>query len=200
MPEELKKFIETFSKIPSLGPRQTTRLAFYFADLPKKDFKNLVEIFQNLEEIDHCPRCFFVKKKNEKFCKICSDEKRNKKIIALVEKGTDILTIEKIKKFNGVYFILGKLAEKGIIDEELRERIKKLHQIIRNELNRKVEEIIIAISPTPIGDFTSNIIKNEFSKYAKKISRLGRGLPEGAEIEFADENTLLFSFEKREYD
>jgi len=199
MPEEIKRFIEYFSKIPTLGPRQTTRLAFYLADLPKKDLTNLLKVFQGLENIDQCPQCFFIKKRDENLCRICSDQSRNPYNIAIVEKATDVITFEKIKKFNGNYFILGKLAEKGIVDDELKKRFKKLHNLIDKKLGGRVEEIIIAISPTPIGDFTANLIKKEFGKYTPKISRLGRGLPEGAQLEFTDETTLLFSFEKRDY-
>jgi recombination protein RecR len=197
MPEEIKNLIEYFSEIPTLGPRQAARLVFYLSDIPKDEFKKISGAFSKLSNIDKCERCFFFKKKNEKLCSICSNSSRSPYTIAIVEKTTDLLTIEKMKKFNGHYLILGKLAEKGVLDEETKKRIQKLKERIIKELNGKAEEIIIALSPTSIGDFTAQIIKEEFKNLASKITRLGRGLPSGADLEFTDETTLLFSFENR---
>lgn len=197
MPEELNNFITYLSEIPSLGPRQATRLAFYLLDLPPEQLKKLQNSLLALTSIDKCPRCFFVKRKEEKYCHICSDPKRYPQVIAIIEKSTDLLTIEKSKIFKGHYFILGKLAEKGVLDEETKYKLQVLKQRIINELNGKAEEIIIALSPTAIGDFTAGLIKEIFEDYANKITRLARGLPSGADLEFADEITLLSAFEKR---
>lgn len=197
MPEEIEKLIEYFSHIPTIGPRQAARLVFYLSDMPKTEFQKIANAFSNLKEVDKCERCFFFKHKSEKFCSICSNKLRNPRNIAIVEKTTDLLTIEKMKKFDGHYLILGKLAEKGILDEETKKRLNKLKQRILKELQGKANEIIIALSPTAIGDFTAGIIKEEFKNLANKISRLGRGLPSGADLEFTDEVTLTFSFENR---
>jgi len=198
MPEEIKKFIEYFSKVPPLGPRQAARLAFYLSDMPKQNLKKLVEVISDLTNLDKCERCFFIKKQGEKYCNICGDESREIKNVAIVEKMTDLITFEKMKRFNGQYLVLGKLLEKGVLDEETRKRLNKLKERIKKEMGGAANEIIIAIGPTAVGDFTAHIIKEEFKNLAKSITRLGMGLPSGADLEFTDETTLLVSFEKRE--
>ncbi len=197
IPEEIKRFIDRFSKLPILGPRQATRLAFFFLQMEKVDLENTVAALEGLTKLDVCERCFFVKERNEKLCRICSDPERDSHIVAVVERETDLLTFEKISKFNGHYLILGNLAEKGILGQEQKDRLEKLKERIKKELGGKAEEIIVALNATSIGDFTSDLIREDFKNLAKKITRLGRGLPTGGEVEFADETTLLHSFEKR---
>lgn len=197
IPEEIKKFIDRFSKLPILGPRQATRLAFYLLGEDQGTIKNLEEALKGLASLGICERCFFVKENGDKLCRICSDPKRNPGVIAILEKATDLMTFEKINKFNGQYLVLGKLAERGILEPLQKSRLAALKERIRKELGGKAEEIIVALSATAIGDFTSDLIREEFKDLSKKITRLGRGIPTGGEIEFADETTLLHSFEKR---
>ncbi|MCL4400264.1 toprim domain-containing protein [Patescibacteria group bacterium] len=197
IPKEIKKFVDYFSKLPLLGPRQATRLAFYLLESDKSSLKNLSEAMSDLLKLDRCARCFFIKEENEKLCPICSDEKRSPTVIAIVEKETDLMTFEKMSKFKGQYLVLGKLAEKGILEQTQKARLEKLKSRIKSELGGSADEIIIALNATAIGDFTSDIIREEFKNLSKKITRLGRGLPTGGEVEFADETTLLHSFEKR---
>ncbi len=197
IPEEIKKFIDCFSKLPILGPRQATRLAFYLLKEDKSKLKGLHDALAGLSHLSVCEQCFFIKEDGSALCRVCSDPKRNPKVIAIVEKETDLMTFERINKFNGHYFVLGKLAEKGILEPLQKSRLAALKERIRKKLGGKVEEIVIALSATAIGDFTSDLIRETFKDLSKKITRLGRGIPTGGEIEFADEITLLHSFEKR---
>lgn len=196
-PEAIKKFIDLFSKLPSIGPRLATRLAFYLINLDANTLSNIELAVKNLKKINRCERCFFLKESYQKICSICADPKRNKAIIAVVEKETDILTIEKTGYFKGNYLILGDLPERGILESFQKLRFQSLKNRIKNELDGKAKEIIIAVSQNTFGDFISDIIRQEFKNYAEKISRISRGIPTGGEIEFADEETIRNSFDRR---
>ena len=128
-------------------------------------------------------------------CEICKDPRRNKTLICLVEKETDLIPLEKTKKYQGLYFILGgalgAFKKSGI--EKL--RIRELERRIKN--NPEIEEIIIAVNPTTGGEATALYLERLLKPYNKKITRLGRGLPMGSELEYADEETLSSALESR---
>lgn len=197
LPTAFSNFIKYFSKLPSIGPRMAIRLAFYFIGLDKSSFMELENSFVGLNHLNRCGECFFIKNADEKICNTCSDPKRNKNLIAIVEKDIDILSLEKTKKFNGHYFILGALAEKGIFESQQKLRLEHLKNRIQKELNGKIGEIIVAVSPNSFGDVTFNLLSKELGHLTEKITRLGRGLPTGGEIEFADEETLGNALDNR---
>ena len=194
LPQPIKNFIEIVSKLPSIGPRQATRLAFYLINSGKNEIENLEKAVDDLKRLKTCERCFFIYTES---CPICSDKNRNKEVIAIVEKETDLISLEKTGKFNGQYLILGGLAKNGVLDPNQRLRLKNLAERIKKEFGGSVKEIIIALNPTTFGDFTGTLIEQEFKPLAQKISRLAKGVPTGGEIEFADEETLLSALEGR---
>ncbi len=209
LPEPIKNFIEIFSKLPSIGPRLATRLSFYLVNSGKNEIENLEKSISNLKKLKTCERCFFIYTDN---CPICSDKNRVKDIIAIVEKETDLISLEKTGKFHGQYLVLGGLAKNGELNPNQRLRIKSLAERIKKEFpstsgeqsrttgsgqNGKAKEIIIALSPTTFGDFTGSLIEQELKTSAQKISHLAKGVPTGGEIEFADEATLLSALEGR---
>jgi recombination protein RecR len=136
-----------------------------------------------------------------KICEICSNPSRDKNQLAVVEKETDLFSLEKTRKYKGLYFILG-----GTVSHLKEEEIKKLRT---NELLNRVQnpqkfgvkadfkEIILAINPTTEGEATTLYLERKLKPLGKKISRLGRGLPTGAELEYADEETLRSALESR---
>ena len=200
MPNDpIKNFADLFSKLPSIGPRQATRLAFYIATLGKAKIKELAEVIDGLNRMGTCPNCFRTHQitTNKNLCAICADTKRNKDVIAVVEKETDLLSLERTKKFHGRYLVLGSLQKTGMLDSEEKLRLNSLKKFIQKELNGKAKEIILALNPTTYGDLNAAMLTNELKDYAEKITRLGRGIPTGGEIEFADEETLESSLEKR---
>jgi recombination protein RecR len=194
LPEIVKNFIEILSKLPSIGPRQATRLSFYLINSGKNEIENMEKSVADLKKIKTCNRCFFV---YDDDCPICSDKNRIKDVIAVVEKETDLISLEKTHKFNGQYLILGGLAKNGILDSKQKLRLKNLAERIKKEFNGQTKEIIIALNPTTFGDFTSSLIEQEFKSLTQKITHLARGVPTGGEIEFADEETLGSAFEGR---
>lgn len=204
IPEPIENFADVFSKLPSIGPRQATRLAFYIANLGKEKIKELSQTIAELSELTACARCFRTftphsarQTDSVKLCSICSDPMRTKNLIAIVEKETDILSLEKTKKFNGRYLLLGKLHRTGELEPEQKLRLSSLKNFIKKELKNKAEEIILAVNPTVYGDLNASFLKKELEEYADKITRLGRGIPTGGEIEFADEDTLSSALERR---
>jgi len=204
LPEPIKKFVEAFAALPSIGPRQATRLAFYIKNLGDAAIKELSQTVDNLSRLKICSRCFFpyeiVKKSentNEALCYICSDPNRRHDIIAIVEKETDLISLEKTKKFNGRYLILGDLKKNGTLDRVQKLRLNNLKSFIKQELKNAVTEIIIAVNPTTYGDINANLIAQELKDLTTKITRLGRGIPTGGEIEFADEDTLSSALQNR---
>ncbi|MEM4648263.1 MAG: toprim domain-containing protein [Candidatus Pacearchaeota archaeon] len=197
MPEIIKKFIDVFSKLPSIGPRLATRLAFYLTNLNQNELYQIEKTINALRYLDKCPNCFFLKEKNKKLCSICLNPQRNKRTIMIIEKETDLITVEKTKAYNGHYLILGELKEKNSLETIQKLKLKNLKERIKKELEGKIEEIIIALNPNTFGDLVSDFIKQEFKNYANKITRLGRGIPTGGEIEFSDEETLKEAIKRR---
>ncbi len=197
LPKSLTKFIELFSKIPGIGLRQAHRIAFWFL---KKDIHAYSLALKGLaDNVVVCQQCFFVFEKepagNAATCQICRDPKRDSKTLAIVEKETDLITFEKTKKYNGLYFILGGLfSPSGKNGSEI--RLQELLQRIKNDA--KLSEIILALSHTAEGDLTVMELEKIFSQFKNlKLTRLGLGLPRGAEVEFADEDTLGNAIERR---
>lgn len=196
LPYSIENFIEKFSKLPSIGRRQASRLAFYL--LARKNFANQLDnsLKDLLDKTSLCSQCFLpFEKDSSSICSICSDSNRSQNTFCIVEKELDAFSLEKTNRFKGVYHILGRLIDpsdpktyESLRLETLEKRIEKL---------KIAEEIIIAVNPTSSGDLTAMYIERRLKDKAKKITRLGRGIPTGGEIEFADEETLFGALESR---
>ncbi len=203
LPQSIENFIRLFAKLPAIGPRQATRLAFYLLRQGKSAVQELDHALASLGRLETCSQCFFPYEPraphNEQanLCTICADPARTKNVIAIVEKETDLLSLEKTKTFRGRYLILGDLARDGILEPTQKLRLKSLMTFIEKEVGGKAEEVLIALNPTTAGDIGADILKEQLKSHAKKITRLGRGLPTGGEIEFADEDTLGGALENR---
>lgn len=193
-PAEFKKFVQLLDAFPEVGPRQSWRLFFWLIKQDEKFKSELIELMTTLKtKVKFCSDCFFPTL-NQDRCDICNDQKRDHTLICLVERETDIITFESIKKFNGVYFILGGLIlpfeEKGIV----RSRLKKIKERLEKSLD--VKEVLIALPLTKEAEPTFvEVIRvlNQF-KNRIKITKLRRGLPAGAEVEFLDPETLTEAF------
>lgn len=198
IPDAIQKFVDAFQKLPSFGPRTATRLAFHLVGLDKSTLETLLAGLTGLKELDRCPRCFFLKERREKVCAICRAPGRNAKTIAIIEKDTDLLSLEHTKRWKGHYLVFGELPERGILETSHKLRLAALAKRIDTELGGKIEELVLALNPTTFGDFASGLISQEFGGRAERISRLGRGIPTGGEIEFADEETLGNALDRRQ--
>ncbi len=196
LPDEIRNFIKVFSALPSIGIRQATRLAFKLVNSGKTTIDETAKAISDLRFLKLCSKCFFVFQGPEQLCSICSDPRRRGDIIAVIEKETDLISIEKTGKFKGRYLILGELAKSGELDASQKLRLNHLKTILKKDFGI-AEEIILALNPTTYGDLNALIISKELEGSAKKITRLGRGIPTGGEIEFADEETLKNALERR---
>jgi recombination protein RecR len=198
LPQIIQKLINRFSNLPSIGPRQATRLVFYLINQGKNEILELANQIQELQKIKICSFCFFPHQNQENLCNICLNPERNPKIIMVVEKETDLISLEKTKKFNGRYFIIGHIAKTGVLEEWQKLRLQSLKSYIQKNLGGKADEIILAFNLDSWGNLSANLIKKELNGFALKITRLARGLPTGGEIEFADDETLASALENRE--
>ncbi len=197
LPEKVKKIIERLSEWPSIGPRQATRLAFYLVGRGNGTLKEAVADLNSLQDIKLCESCFFVHEGSAGLCSICSDKNRKQGSIAVIEKETDLISIENTRKFGGRYFVIGPISRVGVLADWQKNRLEKLKTFIQKDLGGKADEIILAFNPTIGGDLGASILVKELSPLALKLTRLGRGLPMGGEIEFADDETLGEALTKR---
>ncbi|MBM3206525.1 MAG: recombination protein RecR [Candidatus Staskawiczbacteria bacterium] len=206
MSNSIEKLKELFSRFPTIGGRTASRFAFYILSLNQNDINNLVKaILEAKKNIKFCTFCFNPFEGHSGLCQICQNNSRNKSILCVVEKEADLSSIEKTKKYNGIYFILGgalNLRKNNL--ENL--RVDDLVERLKNPLSFKLEnanfkEIILALNPTSEGKSTSVLIEKSIGEITKsqniKISHLAMGLPSGGELEYADDETLESAFEGR---
>ena len=197
----IQKLIEQFSKFPTVGPRTAARFVFHLLKLPKEELDKLSESISSLQKgVKLCSFCFkpFEPLDAAKGCEICSDTRRDKALLCVVEKETDLETIEKTKKYQGRYFILGGTVSKLMKEDIEKLRIKELQESVKN-----IKEIIIATNTTIEGEATALYLERILKPFTAvqgnpaRITRLGRGLPVGGELEYADEETLSSALENR---
>ncbi len=202
--KSIQKVIDLFSKFPTIGPRTATRFVFYLLRLPKEEIENLVSSILELKnKIKICKLCFkpfetefsSVKVSEDELCEICQNTRRDKTLLCIVANETDLMAIEKTKKYNGLYFILGGIVSTFKKSDVEKLRIKELEERIKN--SETIQEIILAINPTTEGEATTLYLERFLKPLGKKITRLGRGLPVGGELEYADEETLSSALESR---
>ncbi len=192
----IQKLIDLFSKFPTVGPRTAARFVFYLLKNSKEEIDELVNSIVKLkEQTKVCQNCFNLYEGGQEFCDICSDKTREKSLFCVVATETDLQTIEKTKKYKGLYFVLGgqvSTLKKADIEKL---RLKELVDIIKKR--QEIKEIILALNTTTEGQATALYLERALKPLNKKISRLGRGLPIGGELEYADEETLTSALESR---
>ena len=182
----LNRLIQAFKILPGIGEKSAQRMAFHILEKNREGGKNLARLINDsVENIRNCSECRNLTEKT--ICDICSDEKRNKKIICVVESPTDVLAIENSGSFKGKYFVLmGRLSPiDGVTPQDL--GIPKLIERVKSS---DIDEIIIATSPTIEGDATSFYIKDQLNENRILISRIAYGVPMGGELEYVDNTTL----------
>lgn len=209
-PPPLKKLIDHFADLPGIGKRAATRHVFYLLKKPQQDLNEFSKKLKKLKkETTLCERCLNIahKKANDKkdLCKICSEEKRNQDQIMVVEKISDIESIEKSESYHGLYHVLG-----GTLPVKKQASTKKTGSASLNRLLERLEkrtkkgqktEVILGLNPTKEGEITNQYlakrIKNLKNSDKITLSRLGRGLPTGGEMAYADKATLTEALNRR---
>lgn len=198
-PHPLQSLIELFTKFPGIGPRQATRFAFHVLKKPGLA-KELASHLAVLEDtIGFCRQCFRTLEQNDSgLCHLCRDvSKRDPAMLAVVEKESDMQNLEKTGSFLGLYHVLGGVISPLDQDSPKKLRLRELHERVKKNLAFEPEhfEVILATNSTAEGDTTAMYIERILSPLKEtypqfKISRLGRGLSLGSELEYADEITL----------
>ena len=190
--EPVEKLIEQFRKLPGVGYKSAVRMAFAVIDMDKEDALNFsATIAEAKEKISVCSVCGNIT--DSAVCPICASDSRDKSVICVVEGVKDIIAIEKIHEFNGLYHVLGGLISPsdGVGPEKL--SIKEL----LSRLGDDVSEVIVATTPSIEGEATALYLSRLIKPLGISVSRLAYGIPAGGEIEYADELTLTRALEGR---
>lgn len=205
LPSSIQKLADIFSKFPTVGSRTAQRFAFHLVRAEEKDVKELISALQKLREnIRLCTFCFNPFDRSEdwdcEFCPVCRSSSRDKTKVCVVEKETDLAAIESSKRYKGLYFVLGEQIDLRKSHKGL-QRMKDLQDRVSNPssfgMDTEVEEIILATDATVEGEATALFVERKLKPLKKKVTRLGRGIPAGGELEYIDEETLQSAFEGR---
>ena len=187
-PASVKGLIQQLSKLPEIGPRAATRLVFYLLTQDQKELNKYAILFRDLKRNTKlCERCFNIAGANQNLCPICLDKKRDTSLICVVENILDIIPIERTKQYLGGYHVLGGLISPADNVGPDNLRIKQLVQRVKKD---GLKEIILALNPTTEGDTTALYLEKTLKPLDINVTRLGRGLSVGSDLEYIDENTL----------
>lgn len=187
------RLIEEFSKLPGIGKKTAQRLAFHVLNMRETDAMNLSEaIIEAKKKTKYCCECGNITDIDP--CNICRNTQRDKGLICIVEDPRDVVAMEKIREFKGLYHVLhGAISPmEGIGPEEI--RIKEL--LVRLQ-KQDVEEVILATNPTIEGEATAMYISKLVKPSGIKVTRIAHGIPVGGDLEYADEVTLSKALEGR---
>lgn len=190
--EAVERAIHELSKLPGVGRKSAQRHVFYLLKKSDDEVKALAHALTELKDkVGHCSICFNITEKDP--CYICTSESRDKSIICLVEEANDVIALERTAEFKGLYHVLGGVLSPldGIGPDDL--RIKEL----LGRITIDTREIIIATNPNTEGEATALYLSKLIKPLGPKITRIARGIPVGADLEYADEVTLSRALEGR---
>jgi recombination protein RecR len=203
LPRAITDLVSIFERLPGIGPKSATRLAFYLLNTPISFVEEMsTDLIRLKKEIKICHQCFGVSE--DELCSICRDTKRKTNIICVVEKAIDVIALENVGNYQGVYHVLNgvinplnHIGPEDLKIDELLERITNYELRITNK-SEQLLEIILATNLTMEGEATALYIKKKIeSKFQIKISRIGSGLPIGSDMEYVDMATLSRAMEGR---
>ena len=189
LPEPLHNLIESFSRLPGIGPKTASRLAFYLLRAPEELSMDLAQALQAIKtETTYCQTCFNITVAGRTECEICSSPDRNQGLICVVEEPLDVMALERTEGFVGRYHVLhGVLSPiEGIGPDDL-----KIRSLLARVQSGEVQEIILATNPSMEGDATAMYLQKQLIPMGVRVTRLARGLPVGGDLEYADQSTLL---------
>ncbi len=192
-PKSLMTLVEELKRLPSIGEKTAHRLAFYLLRAPQEEAEGLARAILDVRaKIRSCTSCNAITE--TELCPICSDPKRDRSLLCVVEDPSDIFAIERISEYRGMYHVLlGALSPlEGIGPEEL-----KIRELLARLQEGEVKEVILATNPNLEGEATAMYLSKLIKPLNIRVTRLARGLPIGGDLEYADEVTLLKSLEGR---
>ncbi|GGN57889.1 recombination mediator RecR [Oceanobacillus indicireducens] len=192
-PEPISKLMDSFMKLPGIGPKTAVRLAFYVLNMKDDDVLDFANALVNAKrELTHCSICGHITDKE--ICAVCSDSSRDGSIICVVEDPKDVIAMEKMKEFNGKYHVLhGAISPMdGIGPEDI-----NVPDLINRLKDEEVEELILATNANIEGEATAMYISRLVKPSGIRTTRIAHGLPVGGDLEYADEVTLSRALEGR---
>jgi recombination protein RecR len=192
-PKSFRQLVQEFSKLPGVGPRTATRYAFFLLRKTDAEVGQLAEAIGNLKkETKVCRNCFNISE--SELCEFCSNPKRDRSVICIVEEAINIPVIENTKKFHGLYHVLGGTIKphEGAGPEKL-----NINQLLERIKRSEVKEIIIATNPNIEGETTALYLLKKLKPFDLRITHLARGLSTGSDLEYADEMTVSHALEER---
>ncbi len=190
----VSRLIQELNKLPGVGPKSAQRLAYYLLRAPEEQARLLAEAVLSVKQKTKlCSTCLNITDADP--CPICRSDRRDRSKVCIVEQPQDILALEHIKSYNGLYHVLhGAISPtEGVGTEDI--RIKELMNRLEGG---KINEVILATNPTLEGETTAMYLSKLISPLGIKITRLARGLPFGTELEYADDVTLTRAIEGRQ--
>lgn len=187
------RLVEELNKLPGVGPKTAQRLTYHLIRMPAEEARALVEAILTVKEkIGFCSICQNIT--DEDPCAICASENRDRGCVCVVEEPLDVMALERSRAHKGVYHVLHGLISpmNGVGPEDL-----KIKELLQRLHGGTVREIILATNPTLEGEATAMYLQRLLTPLGVKVTRLASGLPMGAELEYADEMTLVRAFEGR---
>ncbi|WP_209125771.1 recombination mediator RecR [Alkalihalobacillus sp. BA299] len=192
-PEPIAKLMEGFMRLPGIGPKTASRLAFFVLDMKEDDVLDFAKALVNAKRnLSYCSICHNITDTDP--CRICEDTKRDRSIICVVQDAKDVIAMEKMKEYYGLYHVLhGAISPMdGIGPEDI-----KIPELLKRLQDETVQELIIATNPNIEGEATAMYISRLVKPTGIRVTRIAHGLPVGGDLEYADEVTLSKAIEGR---
>lgn len=189
LPLPVQNLVNSLERLPGIGPKSASRLAFYLLRAPEEISLDLAKALQEIKtSTSLCGLCFNITMSGRDLCEICSDPRRDPEVVCVVEEPMDVLVLENTGGYQGRFHVLHGLLSpiEGITPDDI--KIKPLLERVREG---GIKEIILATNPSMEGDATALYLRQHLLPHNVRITRLARGLPVGGDIEYADQNTLL---------
>lgn len=196
LPESIQSLINSLERLPGIGPKSASRLAFYLLRAPDEVAQDLATALADLKaKTAFCQECFNITEAGRERCEVCESLRRDGSLICVVEEALDVLALERTGGFQGKYHVLqGVLSPiEGIGPDDL-----KIKQLVARVSGGGVKEVILATNPSMEGDATALYLRQQLEPMGVKVTRLARGLPVGGDLEYADQNTLLRALSGRQ--
>jgi len=189
----IEKLIESFEKLPSIGHKTATRLAFHMLDLGENEVQEFLSSIQEARtNLKYCSKCFNISDTDP--CPICGNPKRDENVICVVEDVKDIIAMERTHEYKGVYHVLhGSISPmNGIGPEDI-----KIKELLNRLSESEVKEVILATNPRVEGEATAIYLSKLIKPFGIKTTRIAHGIPVGGDLEYTDEITLMKALEGR---
>jgi recombination protein RecR len=200
LPEPIQALINALERLPGIGPKSASRLAFYFLRADESLSSELAEALTGLKDkIAFCSECFNITDAGRELCEICENPKRDTSIICVLEDALDVLALERMGAYQGKYHVLQGVLNpiEGIGPDDIKIR-PLIERVARGVAQGTVREVILATNPSMEGDTTAMYIGQRLAPLGVSVTRLARGLPMGGDLEYADQSTLLRALQGRQ--